>query len=136
MTVRFPIDVYLALGADITADPSTWSWTTDITSYVHVREGGIRITRGRQNEQSQSQPSSCTLLLNNRDGRFSRLNPLGAYYGQLTKNTPIRVRANPGGGLVTRFVGFVSEWPVRWDKSGNDVWVSVRADGVMRRLGL
>ena len=133
--MTFALDVYLALGADITADPSTWTWNTDITSYVYRRDGGIVITRGRQNEQTQSEPSYCTLQLNNRDGRFSRLNPTGAYYGSLTKNTPIRVRANPGGGLVTRFVGFVSEWPVRWDKSGNDFWVPIRADGVLRRIG-
>lgn len=135
MSVRFEVTVELALGADITADPSTWSWSEDITAYTYVRDGGVRIARGRLNEQSQAQPSSCTLLLNNGDGRFSRLNPLGAYYGQLTKNTPLRIQVDSGSGAVTRFVGFVSQWPKRWEKSGNDFWVPVRADGVMRRLG-
>ena len=135
MTVRFDIEVSLALGADITADPSTWSWT-DITGYCMVREGGVTITRGRSDWQTSAQPSHCTLLLNNADGRFSRLNPGGAYYGQLSKNTPLRVRAcAAGGSLTTRFVGYVSEWPVRWDESESHYWVPVRADGVLRRLG-
>lgn len=35
----------------------------------------------------------------------------------------------------TRFVGEVSEWPARWDVSGKDAWVPVRASGPLRRLG-
>lgn len=135
MSVRFTVSVHLALTADLTADPSTWTWDEDITTYVMTREGGITIRRGRLNEQVQAQPSTCTMLLNNRDGRFSRLNPSSTYYGRLRKGTPIRVRINPGGGLVTRFVGFVSEWPVEWDQSETDFWVRLRADGVLRRVG-
>lgn len=135
VAVRFPIDVDLALGADPFADPSTWSWTTDITSYAYVREGGASGKCGRLNEQSIAGPSWCELLLNNRDGRFTRLNPTGPYYGQLRRNTPVRVRINPGGGFVTWFTGLVSEWPVSWDPSGSDFWVRVRADGIMRLLG-
>lgn len=32
------------------------------------------------------------------------------------------------------FVGNVPAWPVRWDKSANDSWVTVNAAGVLRRL--
>jgi hypothetical protein len=32
------------------------------------------------------------------------------------------------------FVGTVPEWPVRWDKSGNDSTVPIKAAGVLRRL--
>jgi hypothetical protein len=35
----------------------------------------------------------------------------------------------------TRFVGEVSEWPARWDVSGNDVYVPIEAAGILRRLG-
>jgi hypothetical protein len=135
MAARFDVEVSLALGADITADPAGWSWT-DITAYCMVREGGVTIRRGRSDWQSQVQPSTCDLLVNNADGRFSRLNPLGAYYGQLTKNTPLRVRARAvGGTLTTRFIGFVSEWPPRWEPRERHFWVPVRADGVLRRIG-
>lgn len=34
-----------------------------------------------------------------------------------------------------RFHGEVSEWPQRWDTSGNDVYVPITASGVMRRMG-
>jgi hypothetical protein len=135
MAARFDVEFSLALGADITADPAGWSWT-DITEYCMVRMGGVTIRRGRSDWQSQVQPSTCDLLVNNADGRFSRLNPLGAYYGQLTKNTPLRVRARAvGGTYVTRFIGFVSEWPPRWEPSERHFWVPVRADGVLRRIG-
>lgn len=33
-----------------------------------------------------------------------------------------------------RFVGEVSSWPPRWDTSGADVWVSIEAAGILRRL--
>jgi hypothetical protein len=42
------------------------------------------------------------------------------------------------GGIIRnsggRFVGEVSAWPQRWDKSGTDVWVPIEAAGVLRRL--
>lgn len=33
-----------------------------------------------------------------------------------------------------RYYGEVSEWPVRWDASGQDVWTPVTAQGILRRL--
>lgn len=135
MSLRFTVEVSLALGADITADPATWVWT-DITSKCLVREGGVSIRRGRPDWQTSATPATCEVLVNNSDGRFSRLNPSGTYFGQLTKNTPLRVRACAvGGSLTTRFVGFVSEWPPRWEPSEQHFWVPIRADGVLRRLG-
>lgn len=127
------VEVSLALGADLTAAPSSWSWTA-LDRKVYNRSPLV-IQRGRQNEQSSSGPSHCTLTLDNRAGSFSPRNPVGAYYGQIGRNTPLRVRVNPGSGFVTRFVGYVSEWPQRWDPSEKDFWVTVRADGIMRRLG-
>lgn len=68
---------------------------TNISSYVYA-EDGITITRGRQDEQASLEPSTCSLTLNNRDGRFSPRNPTGAYYGKIGRNTPIRVSVNLG----------------------------------------
>src|SRR5690348_9818069 len=142
-TVTFPTtpltcQVLLAIGADLTADPSTWSWT-DITdsdgagSFVRFA-AGISTTQGRQDWTSTARTSSAQLTLDNRDGRFSRRNPNGPYYGQLTYNTPIWMRVDPGSGPVTRFAGFVNEWPTRWDRSGNDSYVPIQCAGIMRRL--
>jgi hypothetical protein len=135
--VAFPatpldVEVSLALSADL-SDPDSWSWT-DITDYV--REGNrIRIRRGRSSERSTIPPSRCTLTVDNTDGRFCRLLPTGAWYGQIGPNTPIRVRVNNGSGYVTRFVGYVSGWPPSWDPSESDQTVTLVADGILRRLG-
>lgn len=34
-----------------------------------------------------------------------------------------------------RFYGEISEWPVKWDTTGNDVWVEIEAAGPFRRIG-
>jgi len=140
--VAWPIDpltveVCLQLNADLTSSPTGYAFATDITTYTFDRDGdsSIVINRGRTDEMSQDQPSSCNLTVNNTDGRFTPRNPLGAYYGGLRRNAPLRVRVNPGTGLVTRYVGFVSEWPPRWDLAEKDHYVPVVANGILRRLG-
>lgn len=126
------VTVELALGADLTADPSTWTWT-DITPYVYARDP-IQITRGRSDEFTTAQPTRIVLTVNNAGGRFSRLNPTGPYYGLLSRNTPLRVKVDPGTGPVVRAVGFVDELPPRWDVSGKDTYVALTASGITRRL--
>ena len=66
---------------------------TDVTTYAYQRDGQqapVSITRGRPDESSQANPSTCTWEWNNRDGRFSPKNPLSPYYGMLGRNTPVR----------------------------------------------
>jgi hypothetical protein len=70
------------------------NWT-DITPHVYKRDP-ITITRGRQDEGSRMDPSTCSLTINNRDGRYSPRNVMGPYYGLLGRNTPIRVSAGTG----------------------------------------
>lgn len=36
---------------------------------------------------------------------------------------------------IPRFSGEVSDWPVKWDVSGKDVYVPIQANGALRRLG-
>lgn len=62
----------------------------DISGYVYQRDG-VRISRGRQDEGSDVNPTSCFLTLDNRDGRFSPRNPTGAYYGLIGRNSQLRV---------------------------------------------
>lgn len=137
--MAFPADpldvtVELALGADLTAHPGTWSWT-DVTEWVH-EPGGITISRGRQDEFSTASPSQIRLTLINNDGRFCPKNPSGAYYGSINRNTPLRVRIDPGSGNVTRATGFVDQWPVAWaDKSESLCLAPITASGPLRRLG-
>ena len=112
----------------------TW---VDVTGYCLVRDdsGTIAITRGIRDEGSQTDPSTCTLELDNRDGRFSPRNPSGPYFGLIGRNTPIRVSVPDGsGGKAYRLWGEISEWAPNWDTSGTDVWTDVSASGILRRL--
>jgi len=97
---------------------------------VYARDG-ITITRGKRPEGTTVDPTEITLTLNNRDGRYSPRNPTSILYGQIGRNTPLRVRV----GNDVRGVGEVSSWPSKWDLSGSDVWVPVTASGILRRLG-
>lgn len=72
------------------------NWT-DATPYLYAREdGGVSITRGRSDWSERTDPGVCSFQLDNRDGRFSPRNPLGPYYGQIGRNTPVRVSVNQG----------------------------------------
>lgn len=125
--------VEIALGADLTDLPTSWTWT-DVTSYVLV-DKLVAITRGRTDVHSQATPATCSLLVRNDDGRWCRTNPKGAWYGQLSKNTPLRVRVNGGAGYISRFTGYIDQLPPRWDLSQRYVTVPITASGVMRRVG-
>ncbi|MFI9235761.1 hypothetical protein [Streptomyces sp. NPDC053079] len=96
----------------------------------------ISITRGQADEAGQTERSVCRFQLNNRNGYFSPRNPMSPYYGQLGRNTPLRIHVpDPStGGKLYRFWGEVSTWPTRWDTSGSDVWVEIDASGILRRL--
>ncbi|MFD9757951.1 hypothetical protein [[Kitasatospora] papulosa] len=63
---------------------------TDVTADVYTRDP-ITITRGSADEATSSEPSSCSLTLNNRAGKYSPRNPMSPYYGAIGRNTPIRV---------------------------------------------
>ncbi|WP_267244345.1 hypothetical protein [Streptomyces sp. PR69] len=65
------------------------SWV-DITSRIYTRES-IQTRSGTSSEGSRLEPSACSLLLNNKDGRFSPRNPTGPYHGLLGRNTPLRI---------------------------------------------
>lgn len=125
--------VHVALGADLTASHLTWNWL-DVTEWVRF-DLGISLTVGRRDGAGRVNPSRAQLKLDNRDGRFVRLNPAGPYFGLLPRNTPIWIELNPGSGFVDRYYGYINEWPTRWaDQSGNDSFVTITCAGVMRRL--
>jgi hypothetical protein len=74
------------------------TWTQVQASPTGVRGNDkIAIHRGRADEQSSVEASTATMALNNRDGRYSPRNPNSPYYGQIGRNTPLRVSV-PGDG--------------------------------------
>ncbi len=128
------IFVYLALNADLTADPSTWA-LTQIPSELVRYESGITVRSGRTSENDTVAAGEGSLVLDNRDGRFTRRNPLSPYYPYLTRNTPIFVDVNAGNGAYPFLRQYVSEYVPGWDKSGNDAVMTIKSGGPLRRLG-
>lgn len=64
----------------------------DITTDVFGEgRGGVTINQGRRDEAAQADPSSCLFQVNNGAGSYSPRNPVGAYYGLIGRNTPVRM---------------------------------------------
>jgi hypothetical protein len=125
----------IGLGAEIYLGGLGW---TDISPFVLYRDSSqfVSIGRGRPNEASStvSQPQTCQFQLNNRSNQFSPRNPAGPYFQLIGRNTPIRFWRMQNGIRRYRFAGEVVEWPSTADLSGTDVWTSVTAAGMLRRL--
>lgn len=71
------------------------SWV-DVTATPVYRRGKVHIIRGRADEAAQVDASTCRFEINNRSGNFSPRNPTSAYFGQLGRNTPVRVSTAHG----------------------------------------
>lgn len=103
--------VETAFGSAPTADDLTW---TDISQYAELSVGSqIRITRGAADELSQSQTGTCSMTLDNSDGRFTAGNATSPYYPYVRPGTPIRVRvATADKNLLYNpsFDGGLTEW--------------------------
>ncbi|GAQ61883.1 hypothetical protein [Streptomyces scabiei] len=117
----------------------TW---VDITADVYNRDK-IGLTWGRQDWASTADPTRLPLTLNNGYskaapgilGRYSRRNPRSDLFGLLGLSTLVALDlTTPGGNVVGRFEGYITSWPTKWDVSGNDVYTTVTANGIQRRL--
>lgn len=126
------VTVEAAFGADLTADPSTWTFTA-ITTDMRERQQ-IRITRGRADETSLAQPSTCVLALNNQAGDYTPYLPTGTHYPYMRRGLPLRVTVDNGGGDVERFSGYVSSLRPTWDVSAKQAIVAVTAAGPLQRI--
>lgn len=124
--------VEVAWGANLTADPATWTWT-EITHDV-LENPGITAKFGRADEASQTQPAEITMRLRNRTGGYS-LGGESANWPNVRQGTPVRVRVDPdGSGFVVlaqaNLVGISPDWPILTEQQGN-----LLAAGALRRLG-
>lgn len=70
------------------------SWV-DVTGNILKRQL-LSHSRGRQDQSSQMDPSTCKPLINNTGGQFSPDNPLSPYYEQFGRNSPFRVSVRAG----------------------------------------
>lgn len=67
------------------------TWTDITTDVIGGERSELEITRGQPNETATFDPSSASMEINNRDGLYSPRNPSSSYYGQIGRNTQLRV---------------------------------------------
>jgi hypothetical protein len=132
--VAYAGTVYIeaAMGADLTADPATWTWT-DLSSRAR---GQVQVVgRGRPNLGS-GQPTSGVVRLANNDGWLTPWYPSSPWYGTWTRGTPVRVRLDPGTGPVVRLQGYASAIKPTWPAGNSDnAEVFVTVTGALGRPG-
>ncbi|HEY9391365.1 MAG TPA: hypothetical protein VIR27_16570, partial [Mycobacteriales bacterium] len=98
----------------------TWR---DVSGDVLLRDG-IRITRGRADEASQVDPSTCALSIRNTDGVYSPRNPTSPFYGTFGRNTPLRL------SVRTVVDGFGRTVPAGWGSTPDGlVWDELGGGG-------
>lgn len=110
---------------------------TDITEYV-LPSRGISITHGRGagDPLEIANENTLSLVLDNRDGRFTAGYAQGAYYPAIKVGLPIRVVAKPyGQAEVVRFTGYVDSWPVEWDGTDASATAPIVAVSRLARMG-
>jgi hypothetical protein len=80
--VAFPLDIRTELLLN-----GAWS---DISSDVYVRDA-MQLSRGRRDQGQATDPSSLSLTINNKSGKYSPRNAMSPLYGQIGRNTQLRV---------------------------------------------
>lgn len=130
------VAVEVAWGADPTSlDGSGWTWA-DVTADVRA-DPGISWRLGRADEASRANPAELTVTLDNTTGAYS-LGGRSSNWPNVRRNTPVRVRIDPGDGNGARvmFLGFATGWTPSWDSlTGKVAVVELAASGTLRRLG-
>jgi hypothetical protein len=104
--------IYVAFDPPTATSP-TW---VNVTQYVDLQKSTISMTRGRQDGLSDVNVGTCSLSVDNTDGRWTPTNAAGAWFGKIHKGNWLRIDALPPSGTVsTRFVGFITGLPTAWD---------------------
>lgn len=91
MTSLYSADtkVEVAFNAGVRTPEASRTWT-DVSTYVEL-EAGISITGGRADERATCEANSCSLVLDNSDGRFTPDRTSSPYYPNVKIGRPIRV---------------------------------------------
>jgi len=114
-------------------DPLTVSPTwTDVTG--SVRDGSVRISRGRPTELDTFTAGQCSFTLDNRDGEFSPLNSGSTYNGKLLPGKQVRVTATYSSTDYRLFRGFCVGWPQRYAQGKKDAIVPIVAYDALSKL--
>ncbi|MEU4133662.1 carbohydrate binding domain-containing protein [Streptomyces wuyuanensis] len=109
--------VELGFGSTVTTPVASITWT-EVTQRVDIISRGISISnRGANDEQSETQPSTCSLTLDNEDGALTAGRSASPYYPNVRKGVPLRVReVTTAKNLITN-PGFETDTS-GWSSSG------------------
>jgi hypothetical protein len=105
--------------------PVSPTFSTDISAYFR---GGSTF-RGSQRELQRIEAGTATLVLDNRDGRFTPFLSSGAYFPDILPMRRIRIRATWNAVTYPIFVGFVESWPVHFPGDKDTETVVTLVDG-------
>lgn len=125
--------VQIAPAADTTADPATWTFF-DISGDLHQPAGGVMITKGRHDEQSDTAPAQCTFVLQNPLGDYTPRRRSSVYFPYMMVGLPVRAFVHNSLSFTDRFSGQITEIKPGWDTSGSWSFVTVTAFGAFERL--
>lgn len=138
MTLPIPT-IEFAWGADLDADPSTWTWTDESSRRLAQI---IPMSKGRSDESSATTAGTLTFQLDNYDGRYTPGNPMSPIWPHVDRGTPCRLKIP--GVTAPRFIGQIEEVALSWpwgDISAPDPAVypgesrvDITVAGVLRRL--
>jgi hypothetical protein len=109
-TWDFAVRVWIAFDAPTVAAPN---WI-EITNFVE-HNIPINIVHGRADGLGDVNATTCTLTVDNSDGRFCAANPNGVWFGQIHKGSWLRVEVvTPWLTVSSRLVGFITALPTGW----------------------
>jgi hypothetical protein len=97
--------------------------STDVFGHTRQR---IAIGQAKGSEDSSSRTGTCSFMLNNRNGQYSPVNPLGTWYGLLGLNTPLQLYKREVLASFTTTVA--NQWPAT---DGGEAWTTFGAGGAL-----
>lgn len=110
--MTFPLDIRTELNL-------AGSWT-DISPEVYVRDPK-QITRGLRDLGSTADPTSLSLTLNNKGGKYSPRNAMSPLFGLIGRNTPVRVSVPQVGDHFLQLDGDIAHFASTPDTAALDV---------------
>lgn len=117
------VTVEAAFGSSMLDASPTW---TDISAYF--RSGST--SRGRASVDQRFESGTASLVLDNRDGRFTADNPSSPYYPNVKIGVPIRITAEWDSTTYPVFLGSVRSWPPHYPTGNIESTVTIPlADG-------
>lgn len=123
-----PLIIEIGFGSGALDEPVTW---TDVSNWAR----SFTVHRGRQHELGRFEAGTVSLVLDNRDGRFSPFNTSSPYNPNVIPYVPVRIRGMWNGLTWPIFRGHIESWPVKWP-TANESDVTVAAVDATKTLAM